>query len=42
MFQSSKFNQNIDNWTPKKSSNFKDMFYKSPLQNNPPKWFYTL
>ena len=39
IFYDADFNQNIDNWKPQKSALRNDMFNKSPLQNNPPKWY---
>ena len=39
MFADSKFNQNIDNWTPPKNFKYNLIFQHSPLEKNPPKWY---
>ena len=39
MFYDSKFNGDISNWDVSNVKNMNNMFYGSPLENNPPKWY---
>ena len=40
MFEESKFNGDISDWDISKVKNMYNMFYNSPLEKNPPKWYY--
>ena len=39
MFYKSKFNGDISNWDVSNVKNMNNMFYKSPLEKNQPKWY---
>jgi surface protein len=39
MFYESKFNGDISNWDVSNVNNMSNMFDKSPLQSNEPKWY---
>ena len=39
MFANSKFNGDISKWNVSNVKNMNYMFYKSPLEKNPPKWY---
>ena len=39
MFRYSEFNVDISNWNVSNVKNMSYMFYKSPLEKNPPKWY---
>ena len=39
-FAYSKFNGDISKWDVSKVKDMRDIFYNSPLENNPPKWWY--
>ena len=38
-FARTNYTQNLDSWNLKNCKNFDKCFDKSPLQNNPPKWY---
>ena len=38
-FARTNYTQNLDNWNLKNCKNFDKCFDKSPLENNPPKWY---
>ena len=40
MFSYSEFNGDISNWDVSNVKYMRGMFYKSPLEKNPPKWYY--
>ena len=39
LFVKSSFNGDISNWNVSNVKNMNYMFYKSPLEKNPPKWY---
>ena len=39
IFEGSNFNGDISNWDVSNVKNMYGMFYKSPLEKNPPKWY---
>ena len=39
MFYDSSFNGDISKWDVSNVKDMHDMFYKSPLEKNPPKWY---
>ena len=39
LFYNSKFNGDISNWNVSNVKYMMSMFYKSPLEKNPPKWY---
>ena len=39
IFYNSKFNGDISNWDVSNVKNMWHMFYKSPLEKNPPEWY---
>ena len=39
LFNKSKFNGDISKWDVSKVINMNHMFYESPLEINPPKWY---
>lgn len=38
-YEAAAFNQDISSWNIEKVEDMYDMFYGSPLANNPPKWY---
>ena len=38
-FARTNYTQNLDSWNLKNCKNFDKCFDKSPLENNPPKWY---
>ena len=40
LFSDSVFNGDISGWDVSKVEHMKDMFLKSPLEKNPPKWYH--
>ena len=39
MFAYSEFNNDISKWNVSNVKNMSEMFYGSPLEKNPPKWY---
>ena len=39
MFSNSKFNGDISKWNVSDDTDKRKMFSRSPLENNPPKWY---
>ena len=39
MFSNSKFDGDISQWDVSNVEDMRSMFYKSPLEKNPPKWY---
>ena len=39
MFNNSDFNGDISKWNVSNVKDMRSMFYNSPLQKNPPKWY---
>ena len=39
LFWGSKFNGDISEWDVSNVKDMRDMFYNSPLEKNPPKWY---
>ena len=39
LFAYFKFNVHISNWDVSNVANMNSMFYRTPLEKNPPKWY---